>query len=272
MFIFVVVEQYKCNHSNYIVSNINTNIIQMADYQGEKFKDFLKKKNIPVIKAAEMLGVTRNTVYQYFGSASLTRETVGNIITKFNTTEEEVFNVSPKKAYENARIIGEIPEENPENTKFIEISPGRYRMSVPLVEYQAKAGYLMEYADHTFIEELPRHEITVSKYHRGRYIAFEVDGDSMDDGTINSIPDGCIITCREIKRDLWSSRLHTHKYPNWVFVHKTKGVVVKQILSQDMETGVLVLHSLNPDKKLYPDYEIHLDDVLQILNVVKREL
>ncbi|MBB2148840.1 LexA family transcriptional regulator [Pedobacter gandavensis] len=243
----------------------------MADYQGEKFKEFLKTRNISVIKAAEMLGVSRNTVYQYFGSSSLTRETVINIITHFNTTEEEVFGIISKKPYENARIIGELPEENPENTRFIEISPGRYRMSVPLVEYQAKAGYLMEYADHTFIEELPRHEITVSKYHRGKYIAFEVDGDSMDDGTINSIPDGCIITCREIKRDLWQSKLHTHKYPNWVFVHRSKGVVVKQIKSQDLDTGVILLHSLNPNKDLYPDYEIHLDDVLQIFNVVKRE-
>ncbi|WP_316745139.1 helix-turn-helix transcriptional regulator [Pedobacter antarcticus] len=176
------------------------------------------------------------------------------------------------KNYSNARFIGEIHEENDENTKFIEISPGRYRMSVPLVEYQAKAGYLMEYADHNFIEDLPKHEITVNKYHKGRYIAFEVDGESMDDGSINSIPDGCIITCREIKRELWYSRLHTHKYPNWVFVHKTMGVVVKQIVSQNLETGVLILHSLNPNKDEYPDYEIHLDDVLQILNVVKREL
>lgn len=228
-------------------------------------KEFAEEANIKQSQVSEIENSKRNITAAIY----LALEDAFNVNRKWLETGEGDMFINKSS---NARLIGEIPEDNPENTKFIEISPGRYRMSVPLVEYQAKAGYLMEYADHTFIEELPRHEITVSKYHRGRYIAFEVDGDSMDDGSINSIPDGCIITCREIKRDLWSSKLHTHKYPNWVFVHKTMGVVVKQILSQNLETGVLVLHSLNPNKILHPDYEIHLDDVLQILNVVKREL
>ncbi|WGQ09109.1 S24 family peptidase [Pedobacter gandavensis] len=244
----------------------------MSEYQGEKFKLFLSKSKISAAKAADILGVTRQTIYQYYGSGNLTRETVSRILTKFNITEEEVFGPAKQKPHENAKLLGEIPEDNPENTKFIEISPGRYIMSVPFVEVQAKAGYLMEYADQHYLEELPKRTITVDKYHRGRYISFEVEGDSMNDGTIESVPDGCIITYRELKREHWKSRLHIHKYPNWVFVHRTEGVVVKRIKSQNLETGEIVLTSLNPDKNTYPDFTVHLNDILQILNVVKREL
>lgn len=171
----------------------------------------------------------------------------------------------------NASVIGALPEEEDGNTKFVEISPGRYRMSVPLVPEFAKAGYLSGFADQVYMEELPRHEVTVDVYHKGIYIAFEVDGDSMDDGSINSLPSGSIVTARKIKKDLWTSKFHTHRFPYYVIVHNTEGVIVKEISNHDVQGGILTLKSLNPDKDIYPNFEVHLDDVQQILNVVKLE-
>src|SRR5690606_27895185 len=141
----------------------------MIDYQGEKFKEFLSKQKISVIKAAEILGVARNTVYQYFRSDNLTREVVTNIVTKFNTTEEVVFGgkgqTTVRPIHQNVRDLGDLTiyDEHGEN-KFIEISPGRYRMGVDLVPVHAQAGYLMGYADKEYVQELPKHYITVDKF------------------------------------------------------------------------------------------------------------
>src|SRR5690606_38086071 len=144
----------------------------MIDYQGEKFKEFLSKQKISVIKAAEILGVARNTVYQYFRSDNLTREVVTNIITKFNTSEEVVFGrkgqAVVRPIHQNARDLGDftIYDEDGLN-KFVEISPGRYRMGVELVPVYAQAGYLSGYMDQEYLEELPKHYITVDKFVKG---------------------------------------------------------------------------------------------------------
>lgn len=250
----------------------------MIDYQGENFKEFLSKQKISVIKAAEILGVARNTVYQYFRSDNLTREVVSNIITKFNTTEEVVFGGKSKTTvrpiHQNARDLGDLTIYDEEGlNKFVEISPGRYRMGVELVPVYAQAGYLSGYMDQQYLEELPKHYITVDKFVKGNYKAFEISGDSMDNGSIkDALPHGTIVTCREVKRELWTSKFHTHEWPNWIIVHKTEGIVAKQIAKQNLETGTLTLRSLNPDKDRYPDFEIKLDDCVQIFNVVKREL
>ncbi|WP_286895014.1 MULTISPECIES: hypothetical protein [Sphingobacterium] len=222
-----------------------------------------------------MLQVARNTVYQYFRTENLTREVVINIITTFNTTEEEVFEVSESKTIKsNARDIGnpEIYDEDGDQ-KFTEISPGRYRMGTELVPVYAQAGYLTGYADKEFIEELPKHYITVDKYVRGKYRSFEISGHSMDNGDVKeAMPDGTIATGREVKRELWKSKLHNHQWPNWIFVHRTEGIVAKQIAHQDLETGQLILRSLNPDKDKYPDIQVFMDEIEQIYNVIKREL
>lgn len=241
----------------------------MSDYQGEKFKMFLKSRNISVIKAAEMLGVTRNTVYTYFGSTNLTRETVSGIITTFDTDEQEVFGINNKKKHNEARILGEIayPIE-PGESPFIDLGEGKYIMIVPLVNEYAYGGYLGGYKDPEYLEELPKHTIIVDKHHKGTYRAFEVVGDSMDDGTINSIPDGAIVTGRDIQQHLWSSKFHTHRFKDYVIVHKTRGVIVKRITHHDTETGIITCHSLNPNKSDYADYDVHLDDVKQMFNVV----
>ena len=248
----------------------------MPDYKGEKFKNFLSKKSISAIKASEILGVSRQTVYQYFKSSALERETVNNILARFGVNEDEVFGDSDLKDIKlsNARDIGDpsIYDEVGE-TKFTEISPGRYRMGTELVPVYAQAGYLTGFADKEYLEELPKHYITVDRYVRGKYRSFEISGDSMDNGDIReAMPNGTIATGREVKREHWISKLHNHQWPNWIFVHKTEGIIAKQIAHQDVKNGVLVLRSLNPDKDKYPDFEVPLDEIEQIYNVVKREL
>lgn len=63
----------------------------MSDYQGEKLKEYLDYKRISVSTAAEVLGVTRQNVYQYFKSSNLARDTVNNIIDKFGIVETEIW-------------------------------------------------------------------------------------------------------------------------------------------------------------------------------------
>ena len=134
-----------------------------------------------------------------------------------------------------------------------------------MVSQYAHAGYLNGYGDTEYLEMLPKIPVFVDHEPKGYYISFEVRGDSMNDGSINSLAEGDILVCRKICQDLWQYKLHINKW-YFVIVHKTEGIIVKKITHHNVETGEITLHSLND---LYPDMTVSLNDVAQLFNVVQ---
>lgn len=168
----------------------------------------------------------------------------------------------PEKYFQKAKEI--LVFENSPSAIPIDLGD-RLIISVPLVYQYAYAGYLTGFGDPEYVESLPTTPFIVDKEPKGNYIAFEVKGDSMDNGTSDSYLQGDVLLCREVKRDLWRSKLHIKKW-DFVVVHRTKGVVIKRINSHDTGNGHLTLHSLNP---MYDDFQVQLDDILQLFNVVQ---
>lgn len=138
-------------------------------------------------------------------------------------------------------------------------------LHVPLVSQYAQAGYLCGYADAAYMATLPTIPYIVDHEAQGHYVAFEVKGDSMNDGTEDSILEGDRLLCREIMPHLWAdSKLHFRKW-DFVIVH-SDGILVKRIIDHDVENHTITIHSLNT---LYPDKVINLADVKQIFNVIE---
>lgn len=164
-----------------------------------------------------------------------------------------------------------VEEDIETHTKFIDLDDGQILMITPLVEEYAYAGYLTGYKDPEFIEELPKHSIIVNKYHKGTYNSFTVIGDSMtsNDPELmrDNIYDGNIVAGREIRKEHWNYKLHTHKFSDYVIVHRS-GILIKRIIFHDTDKGILTLRSLNENKDLYPDFDVSLTDVFQIFNIV----
>ena len=138
-------------------------------------------------------------------------------------------------------------------------------MKVPLVNQYAYAGYLNGFSDNEYLDNLPTVPFVLDKEYRGQYLAFEVKGDSMECETDESIPEGSILLCRNVKPEYWKSKLHINKW-DFVIVHKEMGIVVKRIIHHDVEKGIITLHSFN---SFYNDYDVHLKDVQQIFNIVE---
>ncbi|MCI6049744.1 helix-turn-helix transcriptional regulator [Phocaeicola plebeius] len=138
-------------------------------------------------------------------------------------------------------------------------------LRVPLVSQYAQAGYLCGYADAAYMATLPTIPYIVDHEAQGHYVAFEVKGDSMNDGTEDAILEGDRLLCREIMPHLWAdSKLHIRKW-DFVIVH-TEGILVKRIINHDVENHTITIHSLN---SMYPDKVINLSDVKQIFNVIE---
>ena len=144
-----------------------------------------------------------------------------------------------------------------------ELKPKEYSTSIKvrLVSNKAKAGWSEGYYNEEYLEELPFVMIDADENYKGKYLAFEVEGDSMEPDYL----EGDIVICREIQRHLWSSKLH---FRDWDFViaHSTNGIMLKEITAHNIETGDITCHSLNPK---YEDFVLNLHQVAHLYNVVE---
>ena len=155
--------------------------------------------------------------------------------------------------------------------QFVKLEDGTLQIIAPLVPINALASMGDDCAaqlnyDREEWEKIP---FNVSEVHQGKYIAFKVDGDSMDDGTRMSFERGDLLLCRELPRDEWMPRLHINRWRFWV-VCWGNNVRLKEIIAQDTTTGHITLHSLNPSPE-YTNFTLQLDDIHKLYNVIKKK-
>lgn len=142
------------------------------------------------------------------------------------------------------------------------------RAGIPLVSQYAYAGYLGGYGDPEYVGTLPTIDFTPDREMTGNWLAFEVKGDSMDNGSKESYVEGEIVICREVEPDYWrDSRLFINKR-DFVIVHE-EGILIKRITEHNVEAHTITIHSLNP---MYPDRILHLEQVRQIFSIVESRI
>lgn len=216
---------------------------------GQRIKQLREKKNLTQKDISDALGVKPQTVSSWERLDRLPGDTI--LIGKL----AELLKVSVDYIVGNSDIP--LPSD-------ATIKPITNFKNVPLVTVKAMAGYTTGFGDDEFIASLPTVPVVVDRNYAGRYVCFECEGDSMDDGSRKSICDRDVVLARSVPRDLWRGKLHLNDW-YFVIVHRD-GVVIKQITKHDTETGFITCHSLNP---LYEDFLINLDDVKELFNVVK---
>lgn len=214
---------------------------------------FLRQNKITQEKAAEKLGVAVTTV-----SALLTgRRNFGK---KSAMAWSQAFGLSA-----NWLMTGEgdmLAHTAPASDAH-QVAPAVYY--APLITKYAYAGYVRGWGDDEYLETMPKYPVPVPHAPHGEYIAVEVMGDSMDDGSDRSIKEGAVCLCRHIAPELYrDSTLHVNK---WVFVIVTRdGILIKRIKEHDPKHGEITISSYNP---AYPDAVVELADVTAIYNVVQ---
>ncbi|MNE14017.1 helix-turn-helix protein [compost metagenome] len=244
--------------------------------EGQRLALLLDKLNTSQREFATSIGVTESYISTLIkGRQRISNAILYKILDKYQVNikwlehgEGEMFKKS--HSYNAKSIVSKNAsfEEIEENgNDFVDIGNGQYMMIVPLVEEYAYAGFLSGFADKEYVKELPKHSVVVSQLHKGRYFSFKVVGDSMNDNTGEAIAHGDIVTGREIQKTLWTSKFHIHKFMDYIIVHK-EGILIKRIISHDVDNGIIKCRSLNPDKEKYPDFEISLAEVSKIMNIV----
>ncbi len=220
----------------------------------ERIKQLIAYLNLTQSAFADRMGMKQQNLSRILnGKVNIGDGVINKIILSYDVNKEWLIEGKGKMLKSDQHKYNEVKMIDPNLVEVIKIP------------VKAKAGYLDGYNDETFLKEMPVVVVQVDKTFHGKYRCFEVEGDSMNDGTLKSICDGDTILCREVKRDLWCYKLH---YKQWMFViNHVEGLLVKQIVDHDLEKGTITCHSLNP---IYgEDFVLNLNDVRELYNVIK---
>jgi len=233
--------------------------------QGEALRAKIKDTGLTIQGAADKLHMSRQNLHNYFTKPTLDEDFLHKI--------KRVLNIDLINTYPDSESLMMVKEPDAPGL----IRPAKYGsvialnnsdyvvMEVPLVNKFAYAGYLAGYGDNVYIKALPQYAFMVDKEYKGAYLAFEVKGDSMDNGTRDGYVEGDIVLGRQVPQHHWANKLHIHKW-DFVIVTKNDGILIKKIIEHNTTNGDIILHSLN---ELYSDIKMNLKDVSQIFNVVQ---
>ncbi|WP_185273904.1 helix-turn-helix domain-containing protein [Chryseobacterium indologenes] len=213
---------------------------------GNDIVAYRKGHNLTQQQFADMVGVSKNTISNYEGGGVIPKSKIPIL--------EKIINNIPN--------IGSSDEFEIRN----EVKPKFYptHLEVKLVTSKARAGYADSYYAEEYLKDLPVVLVEADKEYKGNYLAFEVDGDSMEPEYFA----GDIVICREVKRNLWQYKLHYKDY-DFVIAHSSKGIMLKEIVDHDIETGNITCHSINNELGNHNDFILNLHEVQFLYNVVE---
>jgi hypothetical protein len=136
----------------------------------------------------------------------------------------------------------------------------------PLVSRHAQTEYINRIHDKPYVDSLPTIPVAVEYQSKGVYICFEMRDDSMNDGSDCSYNIGDILVCREIDFLAGQRKLYSNKPKPFVLVHKSRGIIVRQITAHDINNELIALHSPN---LMFDDFQSRLDEVKKLFIVLQ---
>jgi len=234
---------------------------------GLELREKRKKLKLSQVELAQKLGISSRTLMKYENGEDIPvskSEFFRRIVTQI---ENEV-DGNEINAGENLHVNE--PEEllaNKNGNVFEQGEDGRYRIYVKKVPVKALGSYPSHFQDADFYEDLQQISFPVDHLGRGKYICFEVQGDSMNGGRIDDTKEGAELLCRELGRHHWKDGFKPSPY-GWVIIHKST-VLFKDIKNLNLENGDMILGSRSGLPQ-HQDFTINMNDVRQIWKVIKR--
>lgn len=157
------------------------------------------------------------------------------------------------------------PHKAPHEVETI-ASGSRIIQTLPIIPIEAQAGIGKGFLydkdpsqdPEEIYDEFDSMEVVLERETSDRYKLFRVKGDSMTDGTLNSICSGDVILCREVYPEDWKLGLTNNRFPNVVVVIEEEGILIKRLIKHSKKKETISLHSINPQ---YEDFTVELKNV-----------
>lgn len=230
-------------------------------------KQLRRKNNISQSQLGKEIGVSLRTIQLY-------ERKDANIPIKNLTKIAEYFGLTIAELYmHEVNDMGEAYTKRQPFTKhnsvFYPLEHGKYLVMAPLILVEWHQKYI-----------LGLQKESMSNPFQGGFIIdflsdephriFEVSGDSMNDNSTESIPNKSYVLGLELKKESLVRNNETLWNQSYIIVCKDR-IICKQITGYKKEHRSLMCHNLNSSPE-FQDFELPLEDVLQVFRIVKKQI
>ncbi len=233
----------------------------------EIIKQLRRKNGINQSDLAFAIGVSLRTIQLYEKkNANIPIKNLNKIADFFEMSIGELYlyevnegegNYSKKQPFVKGRSFG------------YQLENGKVLLKVPLLPTELQQDFLNKQNEDVFIKRLIRMDFLLQSPDDTFYMAFEISGDAMDNGTSYSIPNGTLVLGKKVDK----FKLHSNKglrNKAFVFICANR-IICKSITAISMDLETIICHNLNPSPE-YKDFEIQMNEVSDVYEVIKRQV
>lgn len=230
-------------------------------------KQLRRKKDISQSQLAEEIGVSLRTIQLY-------ERKDANIPIKNLTKIAEFFDLTIAELYlHEVNDMGEAYTKKQPFTRhgsvFYPLDHGKYLVMAPLVLVEWHKKYIESLKEENVKNPFQAGFIVdflTDEPHR----VFEVSGDSMNNSTMEAIPNKAFVLGLEIKKEAFARNGDMLWDQSYVLVCLDR-IICKRITGYNRQNGSLQCHNLNTSPE-YQDFDLPLTDVLQVFKVVRKQI
>ncbi|NAY91575.1 helix-turn-helix domain-containing protein [Muricauda sp. JGD-17] len=217
---------------------------------------------------ANQIGVSLRTIQLY-------EKKNANIPIKNLTKIAEYFEMTIAELY--LREVNDMDENYIRKQPFIKhgsvfypLDHGKYLVMVPLVLMEQHGSYLEKLEMETAKKTPFQIGFVVDFLEDATYMAFEIAGDAMNNQGVEAIPNKAIALGVEIKKGALGTDNTEMWNKSYVLVCKDR-IICKDIIGYDKNRETVQCHNLNTSPE-YKDFDLSLNDILQVFRIVKKQL
>jgi len=265
--VYLFVNELQIVHYNCAFNKMCKNITQYYNFMFV-LKQLRRKKNVNQSDLAKAIGLSLRTIQLYEKKdANIPRKNLTKIAQYFEVSIAQLY---AQEVNEHDIIYEASTKDSKKGHEIRKIDAGKYLVTVPLVTIKNQNQYLQEYDNQEFIHALIKIGFVVERVSVKTYIAFEISNNAMNNGKVNSMPQKTVVLGKQFSVKEFKNKSSDRADLYCIIVHK-EGIMCKEILSYDTKKGTIICHSLNTSPE-YPDFEIALDDVKQVFEIIKKQV
>ncbi len=236
----------------------------------EILKELLSHTNMNVSKLTSELKLKSSTsIYRIKNGESKFGEKIAEkIVARFNDINYSYLLTGVGTLTANQQ------EQTPDNVfintngnKFTEKKDGSYDVTVRYLSFNRYHSYLKSLPNDSPNFEWDETTFCVDQFGKGNYLGFKTYSTSMNGGKLYDTPSGASLLGRELGKHHWEDGFRPAD-SGWVIL-TGKNVFHKDITHYNQEKKTITCSSRN-DSPEFVDFELYLDDVLQIFKVIKQ--
>ena len=231
-------------------------------------KHLRSKKNMSQSDLAKEIGVSLRTIQLYEKkNANIPIKNLTKIAAFFDLSIAELY---LQEVNESEATYSKRKPFTKKGSVFYPLDHGKHLVMVPLVLTEYQKAFLDDLAENAQEKDTFQTGFIIDFLPDESLRAFEVTGDSMNNGSIEAIPNKAVVLGLKLQDKSLMDEDKTLWDKAYVLVCKDR-IICKWVTGIDSEKKTMYCQNLNKSPE-YQDFELSLNDILQAYTVIKQQL